>query len=72
MEVLPILEAGDRLRPNLWYVLGALGTSPAARVGHAAVLIAAGDGMAGIYVIGGANPDGPFSDVHRLDTSVFQ
>lgn len=70
MEVHPILEAGDRPSRKLWYVIGASGTPPTARVGHATAVVDVEDGNSTIYVIGGANPDGPFNDVYLLTTSL--
>lgn len=67
MELHPILERGAVPSPGLWYVIPSCeDRCPTMRVGHTATQI--GDK---IYVIGGANPSGSFSDVYILDLTAM-
>lgn len=66
MEILPILEANNTPKPNLWYVLSPEGECPCMRVGHTCTYFAKGQQRL-VLVIGGANPDGSFADVHILN-----
>ena len=73
MELHPILEQGILPNEKLWYILSGAGASPSMRVGHtcthvpSSVLTSSGK----IYVIGGANPDGPFGEMYILDLDNF-
>ena len=72
MELHPILDKGTTPNGALWYVLSALGECPSQRVGHTATYIPGPDGHDGkVYIIGGANPGGPFSDVYVLDLDTY-
>lgn len=72
MELHPILEAKCCPNPGLWYVLSAFGEHPSERVGHTCTYVPGTDGSDGkVYVIGGANPSGPFADVFVLDLETF-
>jgi len=72
MEFHPLLEAGIVPRKLIWYVLAATGDAPILRVGHACVTVGATTETNGhLYVIGGANPSGTFSDVYALDLDAF-
>ena len=69
MEILPILEAKNSPKPNLWYALSPEGEGPCIRVGHTCTYFAEGqerNQQRRVMVIGGANPDGSFADVHVL------
>ena len=66
MEILPILEANNPPKPNLWYVLSPEGEGPCIRVGHTCTYFAKGQQRL-VLVIGGANPDRSFADVHILN-----
>jgi Rab9 effector protein with kelch motifs len=72
MEFNPYLESGLVPNDSFWYVLPACGESPALRVGHTSVQIGATKDSNGyLYVIGGANPSGTFSDVYALDLDTY-
>ncbi|XP_074654907.1 rab9 effector protein with kelch motifs-like [Tubulanus polymorphus] len=69
MELHAMLERGTNPNAGLWYVVSAIGDCPTMRVGHTCTHIPDVDGATNgkVYVIGGANPDGPFNDVRILD-----
>jgi N-acetylneuraminic acid mutarotase len=69
MELHPFLEHDTRPNAGWWYVMTTTGEHPSMRVGHTAVHVCgASDGDAGrVYVIGGANPSGPFCETFVLD-----
>ncbi|XP_017205584.2 rab9 effector protein with kelch motifs isoform X2 [Oryctolagus cuniculus] len=69
MKELPVLEPGDKPRKGTWYTLTPHGESPCARVGHScSYLPPVGDAKRGkVFIVGGANPNRSFSDVHTMD-----
>uniref|UniRef100_A0A8C0WKE1 Rab9 effector protein with kelch motifs n=1 Tax=Castor canadensis TaxID=51338 RepID=A0A8C0WKE1_CASCN len=69
MKQLPVLEPGDKPRKATWYTLAPPGDSPCPRVGHScSYLPPVGDAKKGkVFIIGGANPNQSFSDVHTMD-----
>ena len=69
MELHPFLELDTRPNAGWWYVMTTAGDCPSLRVGHTAVYVRGkAPGDAGrVYVIGGANPSGPFGEAHVLD-----
>ena len=69
MELHPFLEHDTRPNAGWWYVMTTAGDCPSMRVGHTSVYVRGQtDGDAGkVYVIGGANPSGPFCDTYVLD-----
>ncbi|XP_012577126.1 PREDICTED: rab9 effector protein with kelch motifs isoform X3 [Condylura cristata] len=69
MKQLPVLEPGDKPRKATWYILTPPGDSPCARVGHScSYLPPLGDAKRGkVFIIGGADPNRSFSDVHTMD-----
>ncbi|XP_004716506.1 rab9 effector protein with kelch motifs isoform X2 [Echinops telfairi] len=69
MQLLPVLEPGDKPRKATWYTLTPPGDSPCARVGHScSYLPSVGDAKRGkVFIVGGANPNRSFSDVHAMD-----
>lgn len=72
MELHPILDQTTSPNTGLWYVISALGECPSQRVGHTATYIQGPEGHNGkVYIIGGANPNGPFSDTYVLDLDTF-
>ncbi len=72
VELHPILDKDTSPNEGLWYVLSALGDCPSVRVGHTCSYIPGPDGYNGkIYVIGGANPSGPFCETYILDLDTF-
>ena len=72
MELHPILDKETCPNTKLWYVLSALGDCPSVRVGHTCSFVPGPEGQDGkIYVIGGANPSGPFAEVYVLDLETF-
>ncbi|XP_027631403.1 rab9 effector protein with kelch motifs isoform X3 [Tupaia chinensis] len=74
MKQLPVLEPGDKPRKATWYTLTLPGDSPCARVGHScSYLPPLGDAKRGkVFIVGGADPNGSFSDVHTLDLGTHQ
>nr|XP_018888942.1 rab9 effector protein with kelch motifs isoform X3 [Gorilla gorilla gorilla] len=69
MKQLPVLEPGDKPRKATWYTLTLPGESPCARVGHScSYLPPVGNAKRGkVFIVGGANPNRSFSDVHTMD-----
>lgn len=75
MEVHPILDDLDNIKPNLWYVLSPSGEGPSVRVGHTCTYLGRkSEGTqserklkGNVLIIGGANPDGPFDEVYILE-----
>ncbi|EAW87617.1 Rab9 effector protein with kelch motifs [Homo sapiens] len=69
MKQLPVLEPGDKPRKATWYTLTVPGDSPCARVGHScSYLPPVGNAKRGkVFIVGGANPNRSFSDVHTMD-----
>lgn len=70
MELHPYLELNAAPSPNLWYVLspaqGSTQFPPTMRLGHTVTQLGSK-----LYVIGGANPSGPFADTYTLDLNTF-
>lgn len=72
MEFHPYLESGTVPRDSLWYVLPTCGESPSMRVGHTCMQIGATNDSNGyVFVLGGANPSGTYSDMYALDLDTF-
>jgi len=75
MDLHPYLEPCMLPSPKMWYILATSGERPAIRVGHACIHIP-GEGQSNghLYVTGGANPSGTFSDLFclNLDSFVWQ
>lgn len=76
MEVHPILDDLDNIKPNLWYVLSPSGEGPSVRVGHTCTYLGGKSEDAhqsdkklkgNVLIVGGANPDGPFDEVYTLE-----
>lgn len=75
MELHPFFEHSfTSPRKNLWYVLATEGDAPSMRVGTSATFMPgkAEDDEGKLFFIGGANPDGTFSEVNVLDLSTMQ
>ncbi|XP_008823030.1 rab9 effector protein with kelch motifs isoform X2 [Nannospalax galili] len=74
MKQLPVLEPGDKPRKATWYTLTAPGDRPCPRVGHScSYLPPVGDAKRGkVFIVGGANPNQSFSDVHIMDLGTHQ
>nr|XP_008271531.1 rab9 effector protein with kelch motifs isoform X3 [Oryctolagus cuniculus] len=74
MKELPVLEPGDKPKKATWYTLTPHGESPCARVGHScSYLPPVGDAKRGkVFIVGGANPNRSFSDVHTMDLGAHQ
>ncbi|XP_005213196.1 rab9 effector protein with kelch motifs isoform X3 [Bos indicus x Bos taurus] len=74
MKQLPVLEPGDKPRKETWYTLTLVGDSPCARVGHScSYLPPVGDAERGkVFIVGGADPNRSFSDVHTIDLGTHQ
>ena len=69
MELHPFLELDTRPNPGWWYVMTSTGDFPSMRVGHTSVYVPGqtDDDVGKVYVIGGANPSGPFCETFVLD-----
>ena len=69
MELHPILETETVPNPELWYVLSGMGDCPSMRVGQSCTYIPGKHETDNghLYIIGGANPSGPFCDTYVLD-----
>eukprot|EP00073_Rattus_norvegicus_P035154 XP_008759957.1 PREDICTED: rab9 effector protein with kelch motifs isoform X10 [Rattus norvegicus] len=78
MKQLPILEPGDKPRKAAWsvlclpfgrYTLTCPGDKPCPRVGHSCSYFPpVGEAEKGkVFIVGGANPNQSFSDVHTMD-----
>ncbi|XP_076139331.1 rab9 effector protein with kelch motifs [Alosa pseudoharengus] len=68
MELLPILEPEDKPRDKQWYALVPRGQSPGVSVGHTCTFIPSDEGGKGkIVLVGGANPNGSFSESSVID-----
>ncbi|XP_066112325.1 rab9 effector protein with kelch motifs isoform X3 [Saccopteryx bilineata] len=69
MKLLPVLEPGDKPKKATWYTLTPPGERPCARVGHScSYLPPVGDAKRGkVFIVGGADPNRSFSDVHTMD-----
>ncbi|XP_062063534.1 rab9 effector protein with kelch motifs isoform X4 [Lepus europaeus] len=74
MKELPVLEPGDKPRKATWYTLTPSGERPCARVGHScSYLPPVGNAKRGkVFIVGGANPNRSFSDVHTIDLGTHQ
>ncbi|CAH6788952.1 Rabepk [Phodopus roborovskii] len=69
MKELPVLDPGEKPRKATWYTLTRPGDKPCPRVGHScSYLPPVGDAKKGkVFIVGGANPNQSFSDVHIMD-----
>lgn len=65
---------GDKPRKATWYTLTCPGDRPCPRVGHSCSYFPpVGDAESGkIFIVGGANPNQSFSDVHTMDLGTHQ
>ncbi|KAM4634806.1 rab9 effector protein with kelch motifs [Polymixia lowei] len=68
MEFLPVLEPQDKPREGIWYSLIPTGGGPGVSVGHTCTYAPSGDeGKGKILIVGGANPNGSFSQSHVIN-----
>ncbi|XP_041826475.1 rab9 effector protein with kelch motifs isoform X2 [Melanotaenia boesemani] len=68
MEFVPVLDQSHKPRERLWYSLRPSGSAPGVSVGHTCMFIPSRDGGLGrILIVGGANPNGSFSDSHTIN-----
>ncbi|CAL8279395.1 unnamed protein product [Merluccius merluccius] len=69
MELLPVLEPVDRPKEGVWYTLIPTGGGPGVTVGHTCTYLPASeDGPRGkVLIVGGANPNGSFSESHVVN-----
>ncbi|XP_047380216.1 rab9 effector protein with kelch motifs isoform X1 [Sciurus carolinensis] len=74
MKQLPVLEPGEKPRKATWYTLTPPGDNPCARVGHScSYLPPVGNAKRGkVVIVGGANPNRSFSDVHTMNLGTHQ
>lgn len=74
MELHPILETETIPNSSLWYVLSGLGECPSMRVGQSCSYVPGKHETDNghLYIIGGANPSGPFCDTYVLDLNTFR
>ncbi|XP_017575835.1 rab9 effector protein with kelch motifs [Pygocentrus nattereri] len=67
MELLPILGPEDPPRENQWYCLVPRGAGPGVSVGHTCTYMPSRGGKGRIVIVGGANPNGSFSDSYVIN-----
>ncbi|XP_062929464.1 rab9 effector protein with kelch motifs [Mobula hypostoma] len=67
MGLLPVLEPEEIPQEAIWYALVPSGERPGVRVGHTLTYIPDSSGKGKIVIVGGANPNGSFSDAHILE-----
>ncbi|XP_041090224.1 rab9 effector protein with kelch motifs-like isoform X2 [Polyodon spathula] len=70
MGLLQVLEPEHSLQKGTWYALVPRGESPGVRVGHTCTYLPSitdNQGKGKILIVGGANPNGSFSDSHIID-----
>ncbi|XP_078502189.1 rab9 effector protein with kelch motifs isoform X2 [Lissotriton helveticus] len=74
MERLQVLEPEDNPQKSTWYDLIPRGQCPSARVGHNCLYLPpAEDGRKGkVVIVGGANPNGSFSDAYIIDLDLHE
>nr|ACO09334.1 Tip elongation aberrant protein 1 [Osmerus mordax] len=73
MDILPVLEHEDRPQEGLWYSLIPRGGGPGVSVGHTCMFIPSeGEGKGSVLIVGGANPNGSFSESHVLNLDSFE
>ncbi|KAM7144476.1 rab9 effector protein with kelch motifs isoform 1-T1 [Macrochelys suwanniensis] len=73
-KLLPVLEPGAVPQRATWYTLVPFGESPSARVGHNCLYLppAPTAGKGKVVIVGGADPNGSFSDAHIIDLDRHQ
>jgi len=72
MDLHPFLEPSTLPSSKMWHVLATSGDRPAVRVGHTCIhILGSGQSNGHLYVTGGANPSGTFSDMFCLDLDSF-
>ncbi|CAL8340676.1 unnamed protein product [Arctogadus glacialis] len=69
MECIPILEPVDKPKEGLWFSLIPTGGGPGVTVGHTCTYLPGSEnGSKGkILIVGGANPNGSFSESHVIN-----
>ncbi|XP_020823214.1 rab9 effector protein with kelch motifs isoform X2 [Phascolarctos cinereus] len=74
MKLLQVLEPGDCPQKATWYALAPPGHGPCARVGHNCLYLPPGQDtdQGKVFVVGGANPNGSFSDVYYIDLATYR
>lgn len=73
MELLPILEPEERPQSRQWYVVVPTGAGPAVSVGHTCTFLPSSDaGKGRIVIVGGANPEGSFSDSYMINLDTHE
>ncbi|KAK7163865.1 hypothetical protein R3I94_002546 [Phoxinus phoxinus] len=73
MELIPVLEPEEKPRDRQWYVVSASGAAPGVSVGHTCVFLPSADGGKGrIAVVGGADPDGSFSESYMMNLETHE
>uniref|UniRef100_A0A9J7XKN4 Rab9 effector protein with kelch motifs n=1 Tax=Cyprinus carpio carpio TaxID=630221 RepID=A0A9J7XKN4_CYPCA len=73
MELLPILDPDERPQSRQWYVVVPTGAGPAVSVGHTCTFLPSCDAGKGcIVIVGGANPDGSFSESYIISLDAHE
>ncbi|XP_048414779.2 rab9 effector protein with kelch motifs [Stegostoma tigrinum] len=67
MELLTVLEPGETPQIATWYALVPKGETPDVRVGHTLTYVPDTSEEGKVIIVGGANPNGSFSDAYILD-----
>ncbi|KAM4665203.1 rab9 effector protein with kelch motifs isoform 2-T2 [Discoglossus pictus] len=74
MEIVPVLEPEDIPKQQIWYALAPRGEAPNSRVGHTCMYMPPNEGSekGKILILGGANPNGCFSETHVIDLDSYE
>ncbi|XP_051956784.1 rab9 effector protein with kelch motifs [Xyrauchen texanus] len=72
MELLPILDPEDKPSNRQWYVVVPTGCAPGVSVGHTCTYLPSDGGKGRILVIGGANPNGSFTDSYIISLDAHE
>uniref|UniRef100_F6S4S2 Rab9 effector protein with kelch motifs n=2 Tax=Ornithorhynchus anatinus TaxID=9258 RepID=F6S4S2_ORNAN len=74
MKLLSVLEPGARPRKATWYTLTPPGEGPCPRVGHNCLYVPPHpkSGKSKVVIVGGADPNGSFSDGHIIDLERYE
>lgn len=67
MELLCVLEPEESPHSATWYAFVPSGESPDVRVGHTLTYIPDKSGKGKVIIVGGANPNGSYSDAYVLE-----
>ncbi|XP_007907715.2 rab9 effector protein with kelch motifs isoform X1 [Callorhinchus milii] len=72
MELIAVLEPEECPQKAIWYTLVPKGENPGVRVGHTLTVALHSSGKGKVIIVGGANPNGSFSDAHILELDTLE